>query len=189
MKIGVFFGSFNPIHCAHVSIAERFLNELDVEQVWLSVSPQNPWKEAHGLAAMTHRVKMAQLAVAKQEDIKVVCFEKDLPQPSYTYESLLFLKEKHPEHEFVLLIGGDNCELFDQWRNYDKILQQFEVYAYPRNRTNIKKELAQQMKIIDAPLIDLASTDIRSLIQQKGTIKGVPSLVLAYIEENNLYLK
>ena len=129
MNIGVFFGSFNPVHLGHVGIAEAFLHAADLDEIWLSVSPQNPWKEARGLAAMEHRVAMTTIATVHNSQIKVLDFEKDLPQPSYTYEALSALSQRYPQHQFKLLIGGDNYHQFHLWRNYDTILDRFEVLA------------------------------------------------------------
>ena len=187
MNIGVFFGSFNPIHLGHVAIAERFLQEEGIDEVWLSVSPHNPLKEKRGLLAMSLRLEMAKLAVEDNEVIKVVDFEKDMPQPSFTYEALLELQHQHPEHRFILLIGGDNCGLFDKWRNYVKILNDFSVWAYPRNKSDMNLDFAKVMHIIDAPLLDYASTDIRVAIKTGGVPYGLSTRVLAYVHENNLY--
>lgn len=185
MNIGVFFGSFNPIHKGHVAIAQRFLQEDGIDQVWLSVSPHNPLKEKNRLLKTELRVKMAQIALVNSESIKVVDFEKDLSQPSYTYEALLALNDRFPEHTFTLLIGGDNCGLFNQWRNYDKILRHFSVWAYPRSKSDISDGM--EMKIIDAPLLDFASTNIRLDIQIGKSPEGLPQGVYDFIKKNKLY--
>ncbi len=187
MTIGVFFGSFNPIHLGHVAIAKRFLEEETIDEVWLSVSPHNPLKVKQDLLETDIRVKMASLAVADYEGIKVVDFEKKLPQPSYTYEALLELERKYQQHRFVLLIGGDNCALFDKWRNSDKILKKFEVYAYPRDKSDIPREMTAVMSIIDAPFLDFASTDIRQSIKLGHVPKGLDKQVWEYIREHNIY--
>lgn len=187
MTIGIFFGSFNPIHLGHVAIAERFLQEQDIDEVWLSVSPQNPLKEKQGLLATDLRVQMTELAVADNERIKVLDFEKEMPQPSFTYEALLELQRRCPEHRFVLLIGGDNCGLFDQWRNYDKILSSFPVWAYPRDKNDMSLKFAKVMRVIDAPLLNYASTDIRIAIAQDRSPQGLPKEVSNFIAINKLY--
>lgn len=187
MNVGVFFGSFNPVHLGHVAIAEFFLEAADLDEVWLSVSPQNPWKEARGLASMPHRVAMTQLAVANNEQIQVMDFEKDLPQPSYTYEALLALANDYPLHTFKLLIGGDNCHLFDQWRNYDKILDRFEVLAYPREVSQVPQALAERLSIIEAPLLHYASTDVREALRAGRDVEGLDPVVLDYIREHKIY--
>lgn len=186
MKVAVLFGSFNPIHVGHLAIAERFLCEDEIDEVWLSVSPQNPWKEAQGLMAMEHRVAMAEIATQDIDGIKVVDFEKDLPQPSYTYEALSELKKNNTSIDFALLIGGDNCGLFDKWRNYEQIISEFEVWAYPRPGADIKPELANMMKLIEAPLFDISSTEIRSQIAQGQEVNGINKDVLEYIIKHKL---
>lgn len=187
MNIGVFFGSFNPIHKGHVAIAEHFLSQSDLDEVWLSVSPQNPWKEAHGLAPMEHRIAMVTIATQHNDSLKVTDFEKDLPQPSFTYKALNTLNKLHREHEITLLIGGDNCELFDKWRNYDKILADFRVLAYPRDASKMIPELASQMTLIKAPLLDMASTDIRQDLEKGTKPKNINQDVFDYILEHDLY--
>lgn len=187
MKVGVFFGSFNPIHLGHVAIAERFLQEEDIDEVWLSVSPHNPLKEKSGLLPTHLRVEMAQLAIPTNVNIKVVDFEKNMPQPSYTYEALLELKTQFAEHDFVLLIGGDNCGLFNKWRNYDKIIRDFAVYAYPRDKADVSAEMIDKLNIIEAPLLDYASTDIRHSIAGGMRPQGLNAEVLEYITVNKLY--
>lgn len=189
MNIGVFFGSFNPIHLGHIGIAERFLQEEGIDEVWLSVSPHNPLKERGSLLATNFRLKMTELAVAGNEQIRVLDFEKNMPQPSFTYEALLELQRQYPEHRFILLIGGDNCGLFDKWRNYDRILNDFTVWAYPRKKSDVSLKFVKEMRIIDAPLLDFASTDIREAIRNKEAPCGLPEKVFAYIEENKLYRK
>ena len=189
MNIGVFFGSFNPIHLGHSGIAERLLMESSIDEIWLSVSPHNPLKEKSDLLPTSYRVEMARLACAGNSHIKVLDFEKDLPQPSFTYEALLALEQRFPQHHFILLIGGDNCGLFDLWRNYDKILNQFEVWAYPRAKADLKPELANRMHIINAPLLNFASTTIREEILCGVKPEGVSSEVWNYIMKNKLYRK
>lgn len=189
MTIGVFFGSFNPVHLGHVAIAKRFLQEKEIDEVWLSVSPHNPLKVKGDLLTTYLRVKMTKLAVADSENIKVIDFEKNMPQPSYTYEALQELKQLYPQHQFSLLIGGDNCVLFDKWRNYDKILNEFRVYAYPRDKSEIMSELRDAMTIIDAPLLDFASTNIRHAIKNGKIPKGLDSKVLDFILTEKLYNK
>jgi len=189
MNIGVFFGSFNPIHLGHIGIAERFLQEDDLDEVWLSVSPHNPLKVKDGLLDTDTRVQMARLAVGENSQIKVVDFEKEMPQPSYTYEALLELQKQYPQHRFILLIGGDNCGLFDKWRNYNLILDDFDVWAYPRNKSDVDLKFAQSMRIIEAPLLDYASTDIRAAIHQGVPSRGLSPRVLKYIADNNLYVE
>ena len=186
MRIGVFFGSFNPIHEGHTAIVKRFIQE-DLDEIWISVSPQNPLKSKNDLLDAEIRVKMVKLATQNIDGVKVTDFEKNLPQPSYTYEALLFLKGKYPDNDFVLLMGGDNCSLFKKWRNSDKILDTFDVFAYPRSKDDIDADLAQRVKIIEAPLLEYASTTIRKDIQERKKPEGLSLEVEKYIEENALY--
>lgn len=165
MIIAVFFGSFNPIHNGHVSIAERFLGEEEIDQVWLSVSPQNPWKEADGMMQMEDRVAMCHLATQHIENVRVVDFEKDLDQPSYTYEALNSLKLRYPEHEFILIIGGDNYKSFYLWRNAELIKKDFRVWAYPRYNDRMTKVAG--IRMLKAPLLEVSSTEVRSHISDE----------------------
>lgn len=202
MKVGIFGGSFDPIHEGHVSLAKYVLDHTDLDEVWLMVSPRNPLK-AHGpIATDQQRLEMARLAVEGIEGIKVSDFEFNLPIPSYTYKTLTELKKCYPEIDFRLIIGGDNWTSFDHWRNPKEILNEFGVIIYPRpgevfdfplQKANFKRQNATLLQ--DAPEMPISSTEIRHILQSRtesGNTKteNIPYLnknVQSYIRSNNLY--
>lgn len=189
MKTGLFFGSYNPIHNGHLTIAKHILNHTDLDEIWFVVSPQNPWKSEHEQPSSTVRLKMVELAISNEPKFKATNFEEELPKPSYTYDALRYLKAQNPKTEFVLLIGGDNYFAFDKWLNYDKILSEFEVWAYPRQggNTNIDTKF-KNIKLISAPLIDISSTEIRNKISNKQQVEHLlDKCVLNYIYLQKLY--
>ena len=189
MTIALFFGSFNPIHNGHLAIA-LFLKETNLfDEIWMVVSPNNPLKENLELADATHRLKMVQLAIQDFPFLKACDVEFSLPLPSYTIETLRHLHTKYPNDEFSLLLGTDNIEIFHQWKNYEEILYNYKIYVYPRGKQNTNQLINHQNIIyIDAPLLPISATEIRTLLQQKKTVKNylLPS-VIQYIQENGVY--
>lgn len=190
MKIGLFFGSFNPIHVGHLIIANTMANTSDLEQVWLIVSPQNPFKKNKSLLHEFDRLKMVELAISDNPKLKSSDVEFNLPKPSYTIDTLTVLSEKYPQHEFKLIMGEDNLVQFENWKNYDKILEYYELYVYPRPNTaehNFKNH--PKVKFIEAPLLDISATFIRSCIQNRKPIKYmVLDVVEEYIRWKGFYL-
>ncbi len=184
MKIGLLFGSFNPIHIGHIAIAKYMAEHTDLNRVWLVVTPHNPLKEKRFLAEENKRLSSVKKAIGKNSKIKVCDVEFSLPQPSYTINTLTFLKKKYPQHDFVLIIGSDNLNLFHKWKDHKKILLDFELYVYPRfsplKRENVERSETRgipsrrNIKLFDAPLLDVSSTFIRDQIK-KG--KGVKHLL------------
>lgn len=171
MKIGLFFGSFNPIHIGHIAIAKFMANETDLEQVWLVVSPHNPLKEKKILADEKKRFLAVKKAVGRNRKIKVSDVEFKLSQPSYTINTLELLKKKIPSHKFVLIIGSDNLVNFHHWKEYKKILKMFKLYVYPRRKSLSKKDVKRIWKypnvtFFNAPLIDISSTFIREAMKK-----------------------
>lgn len=170
MKIGLFFGSFNPIHIGHLAIANYMAEFTDLQQVWLVVSPRNPLKSKKGLADAAKRLLVVKKAVGKDPKIKVSDVEFGLPQPSYTIHTLEALKKKSPKHEFILIIGSDNLAVFHKWKDYKEILDKFRVYVYPR--LDITGKLKHRnIKIMDAPRMDISSTFIRDAIKKGKDIR------------------
>ena len=177
MKIGLLFGSFNPIHIGHVAIAKYMADKTDLEQVWMIVSPQNPLKEKKSLANGKKRLAQAKKAIGRNPKIKVSDVELKLPQPSYTINTLEVLKKQYPEHKFVLIIGSDNLNLFLKWKDYKKILSGYKIYVYPRSASDGGKlKSHKNVKFFDAPQLDVSSTFIREAIK-KG--KDISHLVPA----------
>ena len=191
MKIGLFFGSFNPVHIGHMAIANYFTEFTDLEQVWFIVSPHNPMKLQDILLQDYHRLKLVQLAIGDYRKMKAVDAEFKLSKPSYTINTLLHLKEKYQEHHFVLLLGADNLETFHQWKSYEQILEQVEIYVYPRPEKYGSDLLTHpKVKMLDAPRMEISSTAIREAIKNKKDVRFMfPEAVFNYIEEMHFYEK
>jgi nicotinate-nucleotide adenylyltransferase len=178
MKIGLFFGSFNPIHTGHIAIAKYMAGHTGLDKVWLVVSPHNPLKDKRSLEEAKKRLALVKRSVGRNSKIKVSDVEFSLPQPSYTIKTLTYLKNKYPKHEFVLIIGSDNLNLFHKWKDYRKILKGYEIYVYPRSSPPSKGGLSlpagqaggilshHNVKLFDAPLLDISSTFIREQIKK-----------------------
>lgn len=186
MKIGLFFGSFNPVHVGHLIIAEHMSQHLD--EVWMVVSPQNPFKAKKDLLDANVRLKLIQLCLTVGSKIKVCDAELRLPTPSYTYKTLEHLTQEYPQHQFSLIMGADNVPHFDQWKNYD-YLKKFPVYVYPRLGTELNADLEANMTLTDAPIIETSSTFIRNQIKsrKRGFQYMLHPQVYTYIEQNQLY--
>lgn len=189
MKIGLYFGSFNPIHIGHLIIANHFQQFTDLDQVWLVISPQNPFKKKDSLANAYDRLEMVELAIQPYSNLRASSVEFNLPQPSYTIDTLVHLKEKYPTEEFCLIMGSDNLEGIHKWKNAEKILTNYPIYVYPRPGHIVAKEL-DQVEIIDAPLMEISSTFIRSAIAENKQIQPMlPPKVWDYIDGSTLYKK
>jgi nicotinate-nucleotide adenylyltransferase len=172
MKIGLFFGSFNPIHIGHLIIANTMADSVEVNQVWLVVSPQNPFKKNSTLLHEFDRFDMVRLAIANNEKLNVTDIEFHLSKPSYTIDTLTYLQSKYPQHEFKIIVGEDNLKGFEKWKNYEKILEYYEILVYPRpNSAPTPFHTHAKVKFVQAPLIDLSATYIREQIRQKKSIK------------------
>lgn len=187
IKTGLFFGSFNPVHIGHLMIANYFYSFTDLEEIWMVVTPQNPWKTDQKLISTQHRVNMLKIATKPSDWLTVSDFEKDMKQPSYTFESLKVLRETHSDRNFVLLIGGDNSVRFHQWKKFKEILKHHEVWGFPRKEEPVKS-LLSELKIHKAPQFEISSNFIRESIFQNRNMKHfMPSGVHEYILQNNLY--
>lgn len=189
MKIGLFFGSFNPIHIGHLIIANFMANHTDLQQVWLVVSPHNPLKEKSDLINMYDRLEMAKLATEDAVNIRVSDVELKLPQPSYTIDTLTFLSEKYPEHEFSLIMGSDNLVSLKKWKNYELILRDYHIHIYPRpGFDNHDFQEHPSISITETPLMELSATFIRKAVKERKNVQYyVPEKVLKFIEGKNLY--
>ena len=189
MKIGLLFGSFNPIHIGHLIIANYMANHTELDQVWLVVSPQNPLKKYGDLINTYDRLEMAKLATDNSKNIKVSDVELRLPQPSYTIDTLVNLREKHPEHEFAIIMGSDNLATLHKWKNYKLILRDYRIFVYPRpGYENSEFASHSSVTITMTPLMELSASFIRkSLAEKKNVQYFVPDSVLEFIESKNLY--
>jgi len=190
MKIGLFFGSFNPIHIGHLIIANTIADSEEVNQVWLVVSPQNPFKKNSTLLHEFDRYDMVRLAIADNEKLNVTDIEFHLPKPSYTIDTLTYMQEKYPQHEFKIIIGEDNLKGFEKWKNYAKILEYYEILVYPRpNSATTSFHTHQKVKFVKAPLIDISATYIREKIHNNQSVKYlVHEDVATLIRVKGLYL-
>lgn len=191
MKVGLFFGSFNPIHAGHLVLANYMLEYTDLERIWFVVSPHNPLKKKSTLLDEKQRLQMVDLAIGDSIKLKASNIEFNLPQPSYTIVTLTYLKEKYPQHEFVLIMGADNLESFHKWKNYEEILKHHQLYIYPRPESdggNLKEH--PQIKLVNAPLMEISSTAIRQAIKEKKDMRYfMPEAVWQYIKEMHFYEK
>lgn len=189
MKIGLYFGSFNPVHCGHMVIAGYMAEFTDLDQVWFVVSPHNPLKLKHTLLQDYHRLSMVKIAIGDNRKLKASDIEFKLPKPSYTINTLVHLIEKHPANQFVLIMGSDNLDTFNKWKNYEQILEQVELYVYPRKNSTESEFLKHpKVKIISAPIMELSSSFIRESIKNKKDVQYmVPEKVWEFVEEMNFY--
>ncbi|MBO4819942.1 MAG: nicotinate-nucleotide adenylyltransferase [Prevotella sp.] len=189
VRTGIFGGSFNPIHNGHVMLASKLLKAARLDEVWLLVTPQNPWKQENELMDDEVRLWLAKEAVKDIPGLVASDYEFHLPKPSYTWNTLQALSSDFPEREFVLLIGGDNMERFDKWYEHDKIVAGYDVVVYPRQGCRIdRKTLPPRVRVVRTPLINISSTDIRARIRQHLPIDHlVPPSVAEAIREKGLY--
>jgi nicotinate-nucleotide adenylyltransferase len=189
MKIGLFFGSFNPIHIGHMIIANVMAENTDLGKVWFVVSPQNPLKPSKGLLHEFDRYDMVRAAIDDNFKLEVSDAEFHLPKPSYTIHTLAHLTEKHPDKEFKVIIGEDNLENFSKWKNHEQIIEQYGLYVYPRpNVTNPELRRHPHVTMIDAPLLDISATYIRNCIKNNKSIRYlVPEAVDRIIRSKQFY--
>lgn len=191
MKIGLFFGSFNPVHTGHLIIANYMADYAGMEEIWFVVSPQNPFKASDELLNETDRLHLLNLAIKDDKRFKACDIEFNLPRPSYTEKTLQEFRTLHPAHEFVLIIGGDNYKSFHKWKNYLDILAHHEVVVYAREGIIEKPLLANhpRIKMFEVPLLNISSTYIRETIQEGKSIRYmVPEPVRKEIESRQLYI-
>jgi len=188
-KIGLFFGSFNPIHMGHMIIGNIMAENADLHKVWFVVSPQNPFKPSKGLLHEFDRYDMVKAAIADHYKLEASDVEFNLPKPSYTIHTLAYLTEKFPGKEFKVIIGEDNLENFTKWKNHEEILNQFGLYVYPRPHvTNSELKRHPHVKMIEAPLLDISATYIRNCIKSNKSIRYlVPESVEQMIRLKDFY--
>lgn len=188
-KIGLFGGSFNPIHNAHVALARTICRQAGLDEVWFLVSPHNPLKQSGSLADEQDRYSMVELALRNEPQLKACDYEFRLPRPSYTWNTLQHLQQDYPDHTFFLIIGGDNWLVFPKWRNYEDILRNYHIIIYPRENSEINPaDLPENVSLVQTPLINITSTMLREKLSRGEDIsKYVDPGVLAYIKARNLY--
>ncbi|NOT74852.1 MAG: nicotinate-nucleotide adenylyltransferase [Cyclobacteriaceae bacterium] len=188
-KIGLFFGSFNPIHMGHMIIANIMAENTDLTKVWFVVSPQNPFKPAKGLLHEFDRYDLIKAAIADNYKLEVSDVEFHLPKPSYTVDTLAVLTEKHPGKTFKVIIGEDNLTNFEKWKNHEHILNEFGLYVYPRpDVTNSDLKRHPNVKMVDAPLLNISATYIRQCLQSNKSVRYlVPEPVEQMLRLRNFY--
>lgn len=188
MKIGLYFGSFNPIHVGHLLIASHVADSGLVDKVWFVVSPQNPLKHSSTLLNEYDRLHLVNLAIEEDDRFKASDVEFKLPKPSYTIDTLIHLKEKYPQHTFSVILGGDSYQNLSKWKNYQILLNDYQLIVYNRPNAEVNNNEKSNIHILDAPLLEISSTEIRKSIQQKRSIRYMlPENVRIEIERNGYY--
>ncbi len=187
-KIGLYFGSFNPIHTGHLIIAQHILNETDISQVWLIVSPQNPLKTQKQLLNEYDRLHLVNLAIEHSPRLKASDIEFRLPKPSFTINTLTYLKEKFPQHEYAIIVGSDSWQNMANWKNGDKIIKDYPIYVYERPGFQNPADSPPNVFFLKAPLLEISATHIRELAQEGKSIRYlVPDIVCDEIEKTGYY--
>ncbi|MCT4699363.1 nicotinate (nicotinamide) nucleotide adenylyltransferase [Tenacibaculum haliotis] len=192
-NIGLYFGTFNPIHIGHLIIANHMVENSDLDEIWMVVTPHNPFKKKSSLLNNNHRLEMVYLATKQYDKIKPSDIEFNLPQPNYTINTLTHISEKYPNYNFNLIMGEDNLKSFHKWRNYEAILEDYKIYVYPRISDGIvENQFKDHAKIhrVDAPIVQISSTMIRNGIKSQKNIQPLlVAKVWSYIDEMNFYKK
>jgi len=193
MKVGLFFGTFNPIHVGHMIIANYIAEFSDLDEVWFVITPQSPFKQKTTMLSNHHRLAMVNIAVENYSKLKTTDIEFNLPQPNYTINTLVHIEEKFPTHQFCLIMGEDNLKGFHKWKNYETILQNYQLYVYPRiSEGTVNHQFFNHKSVhtVNAPIVQISSTLIRKSIQNKKNISTMlPANVWKYIDEMNFYKK
>ncbi|MGE4587654.1 MAG: nicotinate (nicotinamide) nucleotide adenylyltransferase [Mangrovibacterium sp.] len=191
MKIGLYFGTFNPIHIGHLAVANYMVEFTEVSQLWFVISPQNPFKKKQNLLKDYHRLEMVNLAIEGDDRFRASSVEFKLPRPSYTIDTLTYLQEAHPAHEFYLIMGSDNLKHLHKWKNHEQILQHYHLLVYPRPGDK-PEELLQHPHIrhVEAPLMEISASFIRRAIAKGKNISCfIPPRAYRYLQEMNFYKK
>lgn len=191
-KIGLFFGSFNPIHIGHLILANYILENSDMDELWFVVSPQNPFKEKKSLLNDHNRLDMVELAIKNYPEMRASNIEFSLPTPSYTIDTLAYLKEKHPDHSFSLIMGEDNLGSLHKWKNAELLVENHHIIVYPRVFNDDKKDSEylkhENISLIKAPVIELSATEIRNMIKQGKNVRPMlPPEVFEYLDGSSFY--
>lgn len=191
-KVGLFFGSFNPIHIGHLILANYILENSDMAELWFVVSPQNPFKDKKTLLSDHNRLDMVQLAAKNYPKMRVSNVEFSLPKPSYTIDTLTYLKEKYPDHSFALIMGEDNLKGLRKWKNSEKLIENYQIIVYPRLFEGDKQEKEflkhDNISMVNAPIIELSATEIRNMIKNGKNVRPMlPPEVFEYLDGSNFY--
>jgi nicotinate-nucleotide adenylyltransferase len=191
LRVGLYFGTFNPIHIGHLAIANYMVEYTETDQLWFVVSPQNPHKQKANLLDDYQRLEMVHRAVDSDSRFRVSNIEFGLPKPSYTIDTLTYLKEQFPHYQFRIIMGSDNLENFHKWKNYETILKNFGIFVYPRPGFDKTRSAGHpNIEITQAPLMEISSTFIREAIRQGKDVRHfLPPKTWDYLEEMNFYRK
>ncbi len=191
MKIGLYFGTFNPIHIGHMAIANYMVEFTEIQQIWFIISPQNPFKEEKHLLKDYHRLAMVNQVIEDDNRFRASNIEFKLPRPSYTIDTLVYLQEAHPDHKFYLLMGSDNLKHFHKWKNADEILKNHHILVYPRPGDQMRNmELHPHIHMVNAPLMEISASFIRQAIADgKNVSYFMPYKAYRYMTEMNFYRK
>lgn len=188
MNIGLYFGSFNPIHVGHCIIASHFIQSTPLDQVWLVVSPQNPFKPSASLLNEYHRLHLVKLALEGEPKLRASDVEFHLPRPSYTIDTMTYLAEKYPDHAFSIIMGSDGLQNLHKWKNAEALVKTYDIYVYKRAGYEANTQLAARLTVLDAPLLQISSTHIRDLLKEgKSARYLVPDKVLQELELYKYY--
>lgn len=192
LKVGLYFGSYNPIHIGHLAIANYMVEYTDIDQLWFVVSPQNPHKNKRNLLDDYNRLEMVHLAIDNDDRFRASDIEFRLPKPSYTVDTLAYLHDKYPKYHFNILMGSDNLENFHKWKNYETIIENYGVIVYPRPGFNPQKVKVEKNFTIakDAPLMEISSSFIRNSLKEGKDVRHfIPPKSWEYLEKMNFYRK
>ncbi len=190
MKIGLYFGSFNPIHIGHLVIANHIINNTDFKKIWFIISPQNPLKLSKSLLNEYQRLYLLKLAIEDDPNFKASDIEFKLPKPSYTINTITYLKEKYPQHQFGIIMGSDSFQNIGKWRNYEQLIKENEIIIYKRPGFEVKYSYQNLIILKDAPLLEISATSIRDMIKKSKSIRYiVPDKVREEIEKGGYFKK
>lgn len=188
MNIGLFFGSFNPIHHGHLIIANHVLNTTALSHIWFVISPQNPFKDTHSLLNEHHRKHLVDLAIEADDRLKSSNIEFHLPRPSYTIDTLVHLGEQYPRHQFHLIVGSDSYQNMHKWKNAELLVKNYPILVYARPGFDIESDKLKNVSVLSAPLLQISSSYIRDLIQRRKSIRYlVPEIVREEILAQQYY--
>jgi nicotinate-nucleotide adenylyltransferase len=189
MHIGLYFGSFNPIHTGHLIIANHVLGHSDVDKIWFVLSPHNPLKESHSLLNEYDRLHLVELAIADNPKFRASNVEFHLPKPSYTIDTLTYLTEKFPLERFTVIMGGDSYQNIHRWKNYEQLTARYDLVIYNRPGFTVTLPEGARATVVDAPLLEISSTFIRRQLREgKSARYLLPDTVWKYITDNRYYL-
>ena len=188
MDIGLYFGSFNPIHIGHLIIANHIASNTPLHQIWFVVSPHNPLKNAQSLLNEQHRKHLIDLCIEGEKKLRTSNVEFKLPKPSYTAATMVYLEERYPQHRFALIMGSDSFSNIKRWKNYQVLLKNYEIYIYKRPGFDVASWPEARLNVLQAPLLEISSTHIRELLRQNKSIRFlVPDIVKEEIENKQYY--